>query len=36
MRPDASYTIMQEEAKIMAELAEDPKFSVTGKPGNLK
>ena len=35
IRPDASYTIMQEEAKVMAELSEDPKFKTTGKPGNL-
>mmetsp|Transcript_33231 Transcript_33231/g.56864 ORF Transcript_33231/g.56864 Transcript_33231/m.56864 type:complete len:132 (+) Transcript_33231:52-447(+) len=36
IRPDASFAIMQEEAKIMAELSEDPKFQTTGKPGNLK
>ena len=35
IRPDASFAIMQEEAKVMAELNEDPKMSVTGKPGNL-
>ena len=35
IRPDASYTIMQEEAKVMAELNDSPKMSVTGKPGNL-
>ena len=35
IRPDASYTIMQEEAKVMAELNDSPKMSVTGKAGNL-
>merc|ERR1719451_374 len=33
-RPDQSWTIMQEEQKMMEKLKENPKFSVTGKPGN--
>ena len=33
-RPDASWAIMQAEAAEMDKLKEDPKFSVTGKPGN--
>ena len=35
IRPDASFTIMQEEAKIMAEVATDAKFDTVGQPGNL-
>ena len=33
-RPDQSWEIMQAERAIMDKLKEDPKFSVTGKPGN--
>ena len=35
-RPDQSWAIMQEEAKLMEELKQDPKFSITGKPGNFR
>merc|ERR1719453_538145 len=35
-RPDQSWAIMQEEAKLMDELKQDPKFSITGKPGNFR
>ena len=33
-RPDASWEIMQLERTAMDKLAEDPKFSIKGKPGN--
>jgi hypothetical protein len=33
-RPDTSWAIMQAEAAEMDKLKADPKFSVTGKPGN--
>jgi len=33
-RPDASWAIMQVEAKIMADLKETAKYNVKGKPGN--
>merc|ERR1719298_56588 len=36
LRPDQSWAIMQEEAKMMDKLKEDPKFSLSGKPGNWK
>jgi len=36
LRPDQSWDIMQEEKKKMEELAKDPKFHATGKPGNFK
>mmetsp|Transcript_40642 Transcript_40642/g.128150 ORF Transcript_40642/g.128150 Transcript_40642/m.128150 type:complete len:137 (+) Transcript_40642:55-465(+) len=32
-RPDASWSIMQEEAKKMEEIKKDPKYSLSGKPG---
>ena len=32
-RPDASWSIMQEEAKKMEEIKKDPKFGLSGKPG---
>ena len=32
-RPDQSWAIMQAEKAAMEELATNPKFSVTGKPG---
>merc|ERR1719214_272938 len=32
-RPDQSWDIMQKEKALMDELAKDPKFNVTGKPG---
>merc|ERR1719183_3204067 len=33
-RPDTSWAIMQEEAAMMEKLKTDPKFDVSGKPGN--
>ena len=33
-RPDVNWAIMQEEQKLMATLKENPKFSMSGKPGN--
>ena len=33
-RPDQSWAIMQAEQQQMEELKKNPKFSVTGKPGN--
>ena len=36
VRPDQSWDIMQKERAAMEELAKDPKFSVTGKPGNCR
>jgi hypothetical protein len=33
-RPDQSWAIMQAEKEKMAELATNPKFSLTGQPGN--
>jgi len=36
VRPEQSWEIMQEERKKMEELKKDPKFSVTGKPGNFR
>lgn len=35
-RPDQSWDIMQAERVKMDELKKDPKFSITGKPGNFK
>jgi len=35
-RPDQSWDIMQKERKLMDELKEDPKFSISGKPGNFR
>jgi len=35
-RPDQSWDIMQEERVKMDELKKDPKFHVTGKPGNFR
>merc|ERR1712146_759631 len=35
-RPDQSWAIMQAEAAKMEELKKNPKFSITGKPGNFK
>merc|ERR1712087_835642 len=35
-RPDQSWAIMQEEAKMMETIKAEPKYSVTGKPGNWK
>ena len=35
-RPDQSWAIMQAEAAKMDELKKNPKFSLTGKPGNFK
>ena len=32
-RPDASWAIMQEEAKKMDEIKKDPKYGLSGKPG---
>merc|ERR1712216_1116735 len=34
LRPDQSWEIMQAERAAMDELKKDPKFSLTGKPGN--
>eukprot|EP00965_Chrysotila_dentata_P235649 6200882-Pleurochrysis_carterae.AAC.2 len=34
IRPDASWAIMQEENKVMDELKKDPKYNLSGKPGN--
>ena len=34
LRPDQSWEIMQKEKEMMEKLKENPKFSVTGKPGN--
>jgi len=36
VRPDQSWDIMQKEKAAMEELAKDPKFNSTGKPGNFK
>jgi len=36
LRPDQSWDIMQAERVKMEELAKDPKFQVTGKPGNFR
>ena len=36
LRPDQNWAIMQEEAKMMDKLKEDPKYSLSGKPGNWK
>ena len=36
LRPDQNWAIMQEEAKMMEKLKEDPKYSLSGKPGNWK
>mmetsp|Transcript_9207 Transcript_9207/g.20024 ORF Transcript_9207/g.20024 Transcript_9207/m.20024 type:complete len:219 (-) Transcript_9207:433-1089(-) len=36
LRPDQSWAIMQEEAAKMEILKQDPKFSITGRPGNFK
>jgi len=33
-RPDQSWAIMQAEKAEMEELAKDPKFSLSGQPGN--
>jgi hypothetical protein len=33
-RPDASWAIMQEEAKLMDAIKKDPKYTITGRPGN--
>merc|ERR1711990_387717 len=33
-RPDQSWEIMQAERAAMDKLASEPKFNVTGKPGN--
>jgi len=35
-RPDVSWAIQQENDKIMADLKTQPKFNLTGKPGNWK
>jgi hypothetical protein len=35
-RPDQSWDIMQEERVKMDELKKDPKFQLTGKPGNFR
>merc|ERR1719454_82487 len=32
-RPDASWSIMQEEAKKMDEIKKSPKYGLSGKPG---
>ena len=32
-RPDASWAIMQEEAKKMEEIKKSPKYGLSGKPG---
>merc|ERR1719310_2685050 len=32
-RPDVSWAIMQEEAKLMEEIKKDPKYGLSGKPG---
>ena len=34
LRPDQSWDIMQKEKAMMDKLKENPKFSLTGKPGN--
>merc|ERR1712216_829381 len=34
VRPDQSWAIMQAEREQMDELKKDPKFLLTGKPGN--
>merc|ERR1719361_1168577 len=34
IRPDQSWAIMQEEKAKMEQLAQDPKLSVKGRPGN--
>lgn len=33
-RPDASWAIMQAEAKLMDVVKANPKYSITGRPGN--
>ena len=35
-RPDQSWAIMQKERELMDALKEDPKFSISGKPGNFR
>merc|ERR1719199_450425 len=35
-RPDQSWDIMQKEAKKMEELKSNPKFGLSGKPGNFR
>ncbi|CAM9881947.1 unnamed protein product [Heterosigma akashiwo] len=36
IRPDMNFARMQEENAIMADLKNNPKFSIQGKPGCLK